>query len=65
MQQHTQMDSAYVKEHVGQALTEGLTDTILASPVDPIEYLGQFLVQKAKSEAEAAASKKKTGKATK
>jgi hypothetical protein len=47
------MDSAYVKEHVSQALTEGLTNTILASPVDPIEYLGQFLIQKAKSDAEA------------
>ena len=46
------MDSAYVKEHVGLALTEGLTNTVLASPVDPIEYLGQFLIQKAKEDAE-------------
>lgn len=37
------MDSAYLKEHVGKALTLGLAEIAQKKPVDPIEYLSKWL----------------------
>jgi len=37
------MDSAYLKEHVGQALSLGLAEVCQKKPVDPIDYLSKWL----------------------
>ena len=37
------MDSAYLKEHVGQALALGLAEVCQKKPVDPIDYLSKWL----------------------
>ena len=37
------MDSAYLKEHVGKALTLGLAEISQKKPIDPIEYLSKWL----------------------
>ena len=39
------MDSEYLKETVGAALSEGLTAVALAQPSDTVEYLGQYLLK--------------------
>ena len=49
------MDTAYLKEHVGRALTLGLTEIAQKKPVDPIEYLSKWLrkhVENLKDEAD-------------
>ena len=40
---YTKMDSAYLKEHVGKALTLGLAEISQKKPIDPIEYLSKWL----------------------
>ena len=38
------MDAQYLKENINDAIAEGLTSMVVASPDDPIEYLGQYLL---------------------
>lgn len=40
------MDAQYINESVGKILTEAITNAILVAAVDPVEYVGQFLVVK-------------------
>jgi len=37
------MDSEYLKEHVGQALTTGLAEVTQKKPADPIDFLSHWL----------------------
>ena len=39
----------WMKEHIGHVLVEGIAETLLLRPEDPIEYLGQWLAQYAKN----------------
>lgn len=39
------MDAQYLKDNVGDVLVQGLAQLIASSPRDPIEFLGNFLVQ--------------------
>ena len=39
------MDAAYLQREVGGALAKGLAAVTSAQPYDPIDYLGQWLLQ--------------------
>jgi len=43
------MDATYLKNTVGPALVEAITRIIETNPTDPIEFLGEFLVQHGKT----------------
>lgn len=54
------MDALYLKENINDAISEGLTAMVVQSPDDPIEYLGNYLlnyvdreIEKKKRETEA------------
>lgn len=38
-------DTEYVKRMMGDTLAKGCAATIAANPLDPVEYLGQWLLQ--------------------
>ena len=38
------MDSSYLKDVVGAALSEGLAECAIKQPLDPVEFLGNFLL---------------------
>lgn len=38
-------DTEYVKRMMGDILAKGCAATIAANPLDPVEYLGQWLLQ--------------------
>jgi hypothetical protein len=38
------MDSKYLKESVGAALSKGLSAVAVEQPDDPVEYLGNYLL---------------------
>lgn len=38
-------DTEYVKRMMGETLAKGCAATIAANPTDPVEYLGQWLMQ--------------------
>ena len=38
-------DSDYIKRMVGDTLAKGCAATMAANPTDPVEYLGQWLLQ--------------------
>ncbi len=40
------MDTDYLIKSVGPALSQGLCETSSRKPVDPIEFLGKFLLQR-------------------
>ena len=46
------MDSIYLKEHVGDALSKGLSEIVQKQPVDPIEYLADWLRKYVKNQKE-------------
>ena len=39
------MDFRYLKQHVGDALAQGLSDVACAQPKDPVEHLGKWLLK--------------------
>ncbi|OQV20188.1 hypothetical protein BV898_05745 [Hypsibius exemplaris] len=39
----------WMKEHIGDVLVQGIAETLLLRPEDPIEYLGQWLAQHARN----------------
>ena len=41
------MDAAYLKEHVGSALAQALSQVVVDQPEDAIDYIGNFLLQHA------------------
>ncbi|DBA78024.1 TPA: hypothetical protein ACH3X2_008002 [Trebouxia sp. C0005] len=41
-------DTDYIKRMVGDTLAKGCAATVAAHPTDPVEYLGQWLLQQAK-----------------
>ena len=38
-------DTEYIKRMVGDALAKGCAATMAANPADPVEFLGQWLLQ--------------------
>ena len=40
-----EMDTAYLKSTVGEALAQGLTAVAVNQPDDAVDYLGNFLLQ--------------------
>ena len=42
--QFTNMDAIYLKENIQSAITEALTSMVVSTPEDPIEYLGNYLL---------------------
>lgn len=38
-------DTDYIKRMVGDTLAKGCAATVAANPTDPVEYLGQWLLQ--------------------
>lgn len=38
-------DTNYIKRMVGDALAKGCAATMAANPADPVEFLGQWLLQ--------------------
>eukprot|EP00947_MAST-08B_sp_MAST-8B-sp1_P005551 g5551.t1 len=39
------MDADFLKKHVGDALTGGMSAVNLYQPADPVEFLGQYLLK--------------------
>jgi Dpy-30 motif len=39
------MDASYLQNNIGEALSEGLAQVVLDDPVDPVDYLGNWLLQ--------------------
>jgi len=39
------MDFRYLKQHVGDALAQGLSDVAIAQPKDPVDHLGKWLLK--------------------
>jgi hypothetical protein len=39
------MDAKYLKTNVDEALTEALSSMAVSQPDDPIEYIGNYLLQ--------------------
>ena len=51
------MDTDYLQCTVGEALAQGLAEVAIKKPVDPIEYLGSWLLRyKANTESASAVS---------
>ena len=38
-------DTEYIKRMMGSTLARGCAATVAANPKDPVEYLGQWLIQ--------------------
>ena len=38
------MDALYLKENINDAISDGLTAMVVQSPDDPIEFLGNYLL---------------------
>ena len=38
-------DTEYVRHMMGDTLAKGCAATVAANPLDPVEYLGQWLLQ--------------------
>lgn len=38
------MDALYLKENIQDAMTEALTSMVVSCPDDPVEYLGNYLL---------------------
>ena len=51
------MDALYLKENINDAICEGLTAMVVRSPDDPIEFLGNYMLNYVDREIE----KKKVG----
>jgi len=54
-----------LKKNVGKTLADGLAETILQSPPDPVDYLGKWLLNYVKLQKEAAQEKAELSKAQK
>jgi hypothetical protein len=39
------MEVAYLKDTIGEALSEGCASTAIAAPGDPVEFLGKWLLK--------------------
>lgn len=41
------MDAEYLKQNVGDILSDGLTACVLRNPADPVEFVGNYLINTA------------------
>jgi hypothetical protein len=45
-----ELDAEYLKNTVGSVLADALTNAVIQQPADPIEYIGNFLLNFVKTE---------------